>query len=123
MTSVMTLRLPDDLKEKCSDSAARMKMTLNKWIIAALEEYFAQKNQEEKDAELEADIREWYDNEFVLTDNTEGNPVPSVGEFEREAAREKLLTSVCPVCGNFTRADAGYCSFVRNRIKNAGSSG
>ncbi|HJJ47980.1 MAG TPA: zinc ribbon domain-containing protein [Methanocorpusculum sp.] len=117
MTSALTLRLPDDLKEKCSDASAREKKTLNKWFITVLEDYFAQKNLDVKDAELEKAIQKWYDDEFVLTGTTAEYLLPTVNEFLREAAREKMLTSCCPECGNFTRADAKYCSFCGEKLK------
>ena len=117
MVSAITLRLPDELKAKCSESAERAQKTLNKWIINALSEYFVLKEREEKNAQLSEDISDWYDCEYVLTGKTGERALPSIGEFKQEAAEEKLRTSCCPGCGHFTRVDGRFCSFCGKELK------
>lgn len=108
MTSCLTIRLPDDLKETCTELARREKMTLNKWIIRSLQSELAHKTLEEDEQELTQCIEYWYEDEYINHNDT--TPCPTPDEFRIEAFNEKLMTGRCPSCGRMTRMDKKHCS-------------
>ena len=102
----ITVRMPPELKTRCSDEAKKESLTVNEWINRKLESTLAHSTD---DIISDDEIDLWYTQEFTAK-KYDTIPKPTREEFLERAAKELAATFRCPHCGHMNLGDAKYCS-------------
>ena len=105
--AVLTLRIPGELKERCSAEARKRNITTNEWIKQTLEKAVTSGFAEDLVSDEEVNI--WYEQEFELPQKTGELEKPSREQFVKLAAVQLLGLFRCKKCGTLNTCDSKFC--------------
>ncbi|MDO5846749.1 MAG: toxin-antitoxin system HicB family antitoxin [Methanocorpusculum sp.] len=105
--AALTLRIPGELKERCSTEARKRNITTNEWIKQTLEKAVTSGFAEDLVSDEEVNI--WYEQEFELPGKTGELEKPSREQFVKLAVREILGLFRCRKCGRLNTGDSKFC--------------
>ncbi|MCQ2376920.1 MAG: toxin-antitoxin system HicB family antitoxin [Methanocorpusculum sp.] len=105
--AALTLRIPGELKERCSSEARKRNITTNEWIKQTLEKAVTTGFAEDLVSDEEVNI--WYEQEFELPRKTGELEKPSREQFVKLAAKQFLGLYRCRKCGTLNTGNSKFC--------------
>lgn len=101
-TTVFSLRLPNELKQKCEELASKSNLSLNEWIKRILAS-IASPSSDEDYQSLMNNIDEYVSHPNITNNSTRI-------DFIKQACNLLLNSDTCPSCGSLMLPNANYCS-------------